>query len=343
MPPPPPTTANTISMIGEEAKSPTGSSAKSANILTTRSYVNRLSAIQAFSTGIAFLVVLTEMVAIATNDWFVLNLNEYIPTSKGGLFFYCFMANSPNAGFYGQYTGQYTCVKYEDLPNFAIFVNSLLYDSRILMLCACGFSGLILILELFGLFCLCCVETKNDQLDRYLMSLSERNNRSTAAPHDLNFGTNMMLSNSARFTNSIVSNNGMSSPDQTTKIAMARLRPVGYFTYCTCSVIGVVGSLLEIILKISGFVLFNTYLANLLTLNTVFLAYRSYSFWFMVASILLSVLYWLFKALTVNHVMKLTKTLVGQREKLLPYYYNSTNTIKTDLPFEQYNRLRGKF
>jgi hypothetical protein len=311
-----------------------------SQILTTKTYVQRLATMQAFSTCLIILSVGFQVVAVATNDWFVLNLNEYIPTSKGGLFNYCYITSSGNPGFYGQYIGQFNCMKYEDLPNYAIFVNSLLYDSRILMLCACGFGGLILFLELFGCFCLCCVEAKKDKFDMQLANAAALRNGSPRYPVDGPNTSNSALTDSAaRFTSSIVINNN-GSPDREASL-LRQVKPVGYFTYLVCAAIGLVGAFMEFALKISGFGLFNTYLYRLLEMNTIFLAYRSYSYWFMVASIVIGAFYWLFKIFSLNHVKKLTRDLIAQRERKATNYFNSVNTIKTDIPYEQANR--GKF
>jgi hypothetical protein len=328
-----------------------------AQVLTTKVYVQRLATLQAFSTCLVILSVGFQAVAVATNDWFVLNLNEYIPTSKGGLFNYCYITSSGNPGFYGHYIGQFNCMKYESLPNYAIFVNSLLYDSRILLLCACGFGGLILILELFGCFCLCCVEARRDKYDLFLTgnntgsrktgmnSSSIRNNNAMEIG---GHSSNGLTDSAARFTNSVVLNNNNnnhnsnnSTPDSQASLLLQRLKPIGYFTYLTCAAIGLVGAFMEFALKLSGFVLFNVYLTRLLELNTIFLAYRSYSFWFMVASIAIGAGYWLFKIISLNYVQKLTRELIAQRERLAPLYFNSTNTIRTTdaaVAYDQANR-----
>ena len=324
---------------------------KRVQILTTKEYITRLSTLQAFSTCLMFLLVVLQVISVATNDWFVLNLNEYIPTSKGGLFNYCYITSKGNTGFYGQYIGEFSCLRYENLPNYAVFVNSLLYDSRVLLLCACGFSGLILFLELFGLFCLSCVETRKDKFDFYLASRTNNNKspekkfQSTSSPNKQNktdlISDEAGLTNSARFTNSIVINSG--SPDSQAKM-LNQLKPIGYFTFLTCAAIGMIGSLMEFALKISGFALFNSYLARLLELNTIFLAYRSYSYWLMVASIVMSVFYWLFKAYAMRYVSSLTKEFIAQRKRMAsPNFYNTINTIKSEIPYEQYNKGKIKF
>lgn len=110
---------------------------------TTRTYINKLLSL--YGIGLIFLLLSAAMLAIAvlTTDWFVLNVNEYIPTSKGGLWTYCYIATTG-------YLDQYTCLRYEELPNFAVFVNQRLYTARILIICSAGFLALILVNELIG-------------------------------------------------------------------------------------------------------------------------------------------------------------------------------------------------
>jgi hypothetical protein len=224
--------------------------------ITSRDFLNRLKLMQALSICIVFFALFLQVVAICTTEWYVLNVNEYIPASRGGLWNYCFVSNTPPP----DEAGSFVCLKYEELPNFSVFVNNRLYDSRIMLLCSSGFCLLILIIETIGLFLLCCV-------------------------------------------------NHSSSPTIS--------RPLGYFPYLAIGLINVVGSVMDFVLKVSGFALFDSYIANLLAFNTVFMAYKSYSYWLMVISMILSILFWLFKVLSTKHVINLNKKLFNLQSSSL--------------------------
>ena len=66
--------------------------------LTKKVYLHRLTYLQVFSTLLIILTAVLQAFSIATNDWFVLNVNEYIPTSKGGLWYYCYIASNNMKG-----------------------------------------------------------------------------------------------------------------------------------------------------------------------------------------------------------------------------------------------------
>ena len=110
---------------------------------TTNNYLNKLVYLHGFALSILLISSSLKLVSITTNEWYVLNVNEYIPISKGGLWSYCFIATTG-------YHEQFTCMKYEELPNFAVFINQRLYTSRILLLCSTGFLGLLSLMEIIG-------------------------------------------------------------------------------------------------------------------------------------------------------------------------------------------------
>ncbi len=110
---------------------------------TSKDYLFKLFYLHAIGLSIILLASALQAIAMLTNDWYVLNVNEYIPTSKGGLWSYCFVSST---GF----LDQYTCMTYEELPNFAVFVNERLYTSRILLLCNAGFLVIVLFIETLG-------------------------------------------------------------------------------------------------------------------------------------------------------------------------------------------------
>jgi hypothetical protein len=380
-------------------------SIRTIRTMTANKYINRLTSIQVFSFFILFLSVALQALAINTSDWFVLNVNEYIPTSKGGLWNYCYITGT--VGFLGQHS-QYSCLKYEELPNFAIFVNSRLYDSRILLICSCGFCVILICIELFGLVCIClssgsrldsssgsglhfssrslssnrkrdnldsCVATHhntnrckkmiyydkesltrvpmptppltsinckqqqkqkvkqisqkkmsknskgsirtmiyddNNNNKRTMIKLNEQKSNRNPNEHD-----NDTITNSARFTTSIVvnannyNNNHNDHSDKNKGVDPSRMvvKPSGYFAFMAIALITLVGSVMDFVLKVSGFALFDSYINNLLSFNTVFLAYRSYSYWCMIVSIGLLLFFWLFKVFSTRYIINVTKQM----------------------------------
>ena len=87
--------------------------------------------------------------------------------------------------------------------------------------------------------------------------------------------------------------------------------------------INIVGSSMEIVLKIAGFILFDAYIKQLLSFNTVFLAYRSYSYWMLIVSIIFDFVFWFFKLLTTRYVTKLNEKIVEVRRILHNQNYDS--------------------
>lgn len=296
-----------------------------SHTLTTRIYLNRLTGLQVFSTCVIVIASCLQAIAIGTSDWFVLNVNEYIPTSKGGLWNYCYVSSSG-------LIGHYTCLRYEDLPNFAIFVNSRLYDSRILLICSCGFCLLIMLVEVFGILCLCFAESKGDLFDTLIAKNSSTfkekdKKRNVVSPKigdkiaHVQSGDDSI--SSSRFTTSIVVNPNQAESYRTKK-------PTGYYAYLMIALITLVGSVMDFVLKVCGFALFDSYINRLLSLNTVFLAYRSYGYWMMIVSMVLVVFYWLFKVFSTKYVINLTRKLVETKEKVSTGYSNS------DDPFDSF-------
>ena len=291
--------------------------------LTTRSYVHKLISLQVFSACVLVLSAVLQAVAIATNDWFVRNVNEFIPTSKGGLWNYCYVSNSIS------YSGQFSCMRYENLPNFFVFVTSRLYDSRILLVCSCGFCALLICVEFFGVFSLIAAEKRGDLFDSIVAKRSSRlradktqdeyiypspgKTKSKARQSSKVIGLNQdeAATNSARFTTSIIVNaNPELYPTYRT------IKPTGYFAYLAIALITMVGSVMDFVLKVSGFALFDAYVNGLLSFNSVFLAYRSYSYWMMIVAMGLLVFFWLFKVFSTRYVVNLTKRLLQARDQL---------------------------
>lgn len=181
------------------------------SILSKGQYRRRMRALQTFSVLLITAVSLFQSLAMTTASWFVLNVNEYIPTARGGLWYYCYVSTGAVLT-----PGEYVCLRYEELPNFAVFINSRLYDSRVILMCSCGFCLLILTIEIVGLLILCCFSNSNESLTH----------------------------------------------------VNSDIKPSGYFTYLAVSLITLVGSVMDFVLKVSGFALFDSYMTNLLSLNT---------------------------------------------------------------------------
>ena len=297
-------------------------------ILTKKIYLNRLKYLQIFSTLLIIVTAFLQAAAIATNEWFVLNVNEYIPTSKGGLWHYCYIASN-------NLRGQFSCLRYEELPNFAIFVNSRLYDSRILLVCSSGFCFILIIIELFGVLSLCLADTRGDLFDllvsrhssrwetidreshmrpRPSTSTKTKLNQHSAKLNNNNNLDDFGITNSARFTTSIIVNgNSFDSNNEW----MNQIKPTGYFAYLAIALICLVGSVMDFVLKVSGFALFDSYINRLLSFNHVFLTYRSYSYWMMILSIVLLFFFWLFKVFSTKYVISLTRKLIYTYENAI--------------------------
>lgn len=196
-----------------------------SDLMSIRQYSSRLKTLQLIGAVLIGICALLQAISMATTDWYVLNVNEYIPTAKGGLWVYCYIATGSVVT-----PGPYTCQSYEELPNYSVFVNSRLYDSRVMLICSAGFCLLILTIETVGTLILCC----------FRKPAMERPTLETR-----------MVDGGGNFGKSSVF-----------------LRPPGYFTYLAISLIALVGSVMDFVLKVSGFALFDSYVSNLLSFNT---------------------------------------------------------------------------
>ena len=302
--------------------------------LTLKAYLKQLKCLQLVGLLLVLLLSVLQAIALATNDWFVLNVNEYIPTSKGGLWYYCYIATN-NA------MGHFSCLKYEELPNLAVFISSRLYDSRILLLCSCGFSLLLVAIELFGLVCLsmaAAAEKKgnNRSVDLLDAMVARTSSRWRYQPNQLKqhsqpsvvtqshekskvFGggedSKQLTSNSAKFTTSIVlnANQPLSAAAQS---GVRTIKPTGYFAYMTMALVAAVAAFMDFVLCVCGFALFDAYVSKLLSYSHVFLAYRSFSYWLMIVAMLLLALFWLFKLFSSRYVITLTKRYVRLCEEM---------------------------
>lgn len=317
-------------------------SLNSSQFITTREYLTRLTLMQSFSTFIIFLASVMQAIAIGITEWFVLNVNEFIPTSKGGLWEYCYISN---VGI----IGDFRCSRYEELPNFGIFVNRRLYDSRILLLCSTGFCFLILLIEIFGILCLTLAESKGDIIDTIVAQNSNlfRYKERPIIPEtpDLKIKSHQSSkvlgnedNNSARFTTSIVVNANSNQAGM-----YKTVKPTGYFAFLSIALVSLLGSIMEFILKVSGFAIFDAYVNQLLALNTVFISYRSFSYWMVIISMGLVVIFWLFKVVATKYTITLTRNLIEPRPIYDPSFYTETGDM--DAQYNQYlpSRIFLKF
>ncbi|RNA16541.1 hypothetical protein BpHYR1_039164 [Brachionus plicatilis] len=301
--------------------------------ITPNEYLTRLTIMQSFSTFIIFLASLIQAIAVGMSEWFVLNVNEFIPTSKGGLWEYCFISN---VGV----IGSFRCSRYEELPNFAVFVNRRLYDSRILLLCSTGFCFLILLIEVFGILCLTLAESRGDIIDTIVAQnsnlfrykerpiISESPNMKIKS-HQSSKILGNEDTNSARFTTSIVVNANLNQSGM-----YRTVKPTGYFAFLSIALVSLIGSIMEFVLKVSGFALFDAYINQLLSLNTVFISYRSFSYWMVIISMGLVVMFWLFKVVSTRYIISLTRNLIEPRPVIVPSIYN--NSANMDTQYNQY-------
>jgi hypothetical protein len=270
---------------------------KANRTLTTKIYLNKLVKLQTISTLVLFSSIILQVIAVSTSDWFVLNVNEYVQSAKGGLWYYCYIASAGTLG-------KLNCYTYENLPNYFVFANDRLFDSRVLFLCSSGFLLIILITEIVGIISLKRIEKKEiDLFDEFVAHRTRKfrfddKNREDDFKYYTPNGT---LRQASRGQLNVVQSK------RTTK-------PIGYYAFLTFLVLSSIGSGLELVLKICAFTLFDAYINKLLSFNRVFMAYRSWSFWLMAGAIVFVVLYWVFKLLCLRHVLGLTKELqVAQR------------------------------
>lgn len=270
-----------------------------AYFITKRYYIKKIiwSHLVAF-----FFIALSgalQITAILTPDWYVLNVNEYIPTSKGGLWNYCFIG-SPG------HNSKYTCLRYEDLPNFALFINQRLHDSRILLVSSCGFTFFLICIEILSVVFMLTLNKDNDKFDIFVSNYRLPTPQLEAHRHSRKSLLDSSSSNLTRFTSSIIINGRSSALIATNKVDeqinelynLISKKPDGYMVFLGSSLLNSIGGFMDFVLKISGFCMFDSYIKYILSYNTVFLAFRSFGYWFVVVSIILHFIYWIFKIIS---------------------------------------------
>lgn len=277
------------------------------NLLTKRYYINKLIFLHLFAGSLILLSGVLQLVSILTTEWYILNVNEYIPNSKGGLWNYCFIGTAGH-------NSRYTCMRYEELPNFALFVNQRLHDSRILLVCSCGFTFFIFCIEALSLIYMLTINKKNDKFDLIIancrLPMHQLQEQSVGNKSIAGIDENMST-NSTRFTSSFTIN-GTNSASYSNKIDeqindlynSILKKPDGYMAFIASSLINSIGGFMDFVLKVAGFGMFDSYIKYLLSYNTVFLSYRSYSYWFIVVSICVHFFYWIFKVVSGNFILR---------------------------------------
>lgn len=246
--------------------------------LTKKRYLKKIIKIQSINFLILLLISAIQVFALWTNDWFVLNVNEYVQTAKGGLWKYCYLTSS-------NVVGSLDCFAYEDLPNFFVFAKDRLYDSRVFLLCSSGFLGLLLVIELLAIFFLSCSNFKCcGSCDAFLAQRARK----------IRFISNFVAgdSSSPQLSLKMYKPNATSSfviTDQPSKnvydtgqledSSQKLHKPTGYFMFLAFSLVTTIGSVLEFVLKTAGFAFFDGYINEILSFNQVFMAFRSYSYW----------------------------------------------------------------
>ena len=229
---------------------------------TAQALINKLLTLQATGLGILLISVGLQAVAMLTNDWYVLNVNEHVAAAKGGLWSYCYVGKADSHAF--------TCQYYEHIPNFAVFINQHLYTSRIFMLCGTAFLCLLILTEMIGILLLCfksCQKVSPGTADTRLHRIQMT-----------------------------------STPTMQPAVAHRRQHQPHYVIHLSTALVNIVSSIMALLLDTFGFVIFNTYVNDLLKWNTIFLAFKSYSYWLMLASICLVFIYLIFKAFVVHRV-----------------------------------------
>ena len=280
-------------------------------IVTTKMYLDKLIKLQTLSTLILLSSIALQTVAIATNDWFV--FNEHVQTAKGGLWYYCTLSGG---------VVKIECTLYEKLPNYFVWATDRLYDSRTLLLCSSGFLLIMIMIEISGIICLRLSEKRGCNPCAKLFSSRSGNfqilNNDEDTKRTVLTSTPTLKSyrQSSLPPNQDQENNGYESVNNRPEFNFnKRNKPIkllGYFAFLAISLLTMVGSVMEFMLKVSGFALFDNYITRLLTKNQVFVAYRSWSYWLMAGSIIFILIFWIFKVLATRHVVSLTRTVVLQ-------------------------------
>lgn len=320
------------------------------NQLTGKIYLNKLVKLQIINTLILFSSIVMQAIAIATNDWFVLNVNEYVQTARGGLWYYCYLTTT------GAPT-QLNCYLYEKLPNFFVFANDRLFDSRTLLLCSCGFLFILILIEISSVCVLRISETRECNFcEKFLYQSSPRKFHllsesrgetpmQTSTPklkaYKKSINMNKRESNDIddEFNVDIDFNQNQS---HTRRKNRENNKPNGYFAFLATSLLTMVGSVMEFILKVAGFSLFDSYINRLLSFNRVFMAYRSWSYWLMCGSMVFMLAYWIFKVIATRYVVSLTKTLIKQDAALNAIGITNRNQSNIDNGYSLNNPKKSK-
>ena len=308
--------------------------------VTTKVYLNRLMKLQTFSTLILLSSIALQVTAIATNDWFVLNVNEYVQTARGGLWYYCYLAN-------GGVSGALDCFLYEKLPNYFVFANDRLFDSRTLLLCSCGFLFLLMMIEISGIICLYLSEKRGCDPCARLVSPRSRKFQLLHNDDDAKEPVQTSTPTLKGYRNSMMTPNHYEISENIETVASRKtdkpIKPIGYFAFLAISLLTMVGSVMEFVLKVSGFALFDNYITRLFSFNRVFVAYRSWSYWLMAGSILFILTFWIFKVLATRYVVGLTRQVVledaafsalagienNQKQQRVPRHQKRVSTIES--------------
>ncbi len=153
------------------------------------------------------------------------------------------------------------------------------------------------------MFSLFCVRTSCRRFDEILETKKSRL-RLTSTPTASHIN-NMHFSNC---------NPGFNAELNQLRNDLLKAKPTGYASYMSTTLVNLVAASMELVLQVAGFVLFDAYIKQLLSFNTVFLAYRSYSYWMMIVSMAFVFFYWIFKIFTTRYVMSLNKRLISLKD-----------------------------
>jgi hypothetical protein len=135
---------------------------KKLKMNTIKDYTNRLILLQVISSVLLLFINCLQGIAIFTSNWFVLNINDDFPTAKGGLWNYCYIESPTTGAIEGEFY-YYKCIKYEELPNYFVFINNRLYDSRVMLICSFSFGILLMVIETLGIVILLFFNNKKRQ------------------------------------------------------------------------------------------------------------------------------------------------------------------------------------
>ena len=241
------------------------------------SYTKRLLITHIITSSILFLSCLFHLVAICTNEWFYLNANGYNSNyenenvANGGLWSFCSYSSPSSSSFAQPYiysnVKSKTCMSYEQYQ-LDTNMNTRLTSSRILIVFTFVLNVIVLVLfEIVASIGIGCLIHKQQG--------------------EVNMNNIVIL-------------------NKCFKINTTRY-PQSYFLYVLAVVLSIIFSFVSIVLLLTGFGLYESFIESLNGGTNSFNSMRGYSYWLIVAGIALLVTYFFIKLWCLYHVIKMTR------------------------------------